>query len=138
MRTLEYKLSVLFLKYAPVIGALIMFLHVFLLITNSAMLIADWTFSLPIIPTIVAIIWSKTFGFCSIHRHFIGYICAVTYCIKFQSAVGFGVYLLLSRWIMFIIGLILFIWFAIRIKEFNYKCFKDDCKRKNCKEVKCS
>lgn len=129
MKIFQYKVSVLFLKYAPVIGAFIMFLHVFLLITNSAMLLADWTFSLPIIPAVTAMIWSKAFGFCIMHRLFIAYICAISYCIKFEQAIGFGSLLLFSRWFMFIIGVILFIWLCIRFKQFNYQCLnKEDVK----------
>ena len=129
MKTCQYKVSVLFLKYAPVIGAFIMFLHVFFLITNNYMLIADWTFSLPIIPTITAMVWSKTFGFCIMHRLFIAYICAISYCIKFEQAIGFGSLLLFSRWFMFIIGAILFIWLFVRFKQFHYYCLnKEDVK----------
>lgn len=124
MHKLTYKLSIIFLKYAPVVGAFIMLLHVFLLITARDMVIADWTVSLPVIPAIVAIVWSKTFGFCPIHRHFIAYISAVSYCIKYEQYKGFGQYLTLSRWIMFIIGVLLFIWLIIRIKEFHYRCYK--------------
>ena len=129
MKIFQYKVSVLFLKYAPVIGAFIMFLHVFLLITNKNKLIADWTFSLPIIPAITAMIWSKTFGFCIMHRLFIVYICAISYCIKFEQAIGFGSLLLFSRWFMFIIGAILFIWLFVRFKQFHYCCLnKEDVK----------
>ena len=93
------------------------------------MLIADWTFSLPIIPAITAMIWSKTFGFCIMHRLFIAYICAISYCIKFEQAIGFGSLLLFSRWFMFIIGVILFIWLLIRFKQFHYQCLnKEDVK----------
>ena len=129
MKIFQYKVSVLFLKYAPVIGAFIMFLHVFFLITNNYMLIADWTFSLPIIPAITAMIWSKTFGFCIMHRLFIAYICAISYCIKFEQTIGFGSLLLLLRWLMFIIGAILFIWLLVRFKQFHYQCLnKEDVK----------
>lgn len=88
------------------------------------MLVADWTFSLPIIPAVTAMIWSKTFGFCSIHRHFIAYICAITYCIKYEQAIGFGSLLLFSRWFMFVIGALLFIWLGVRFKQFHYQCLK--------------
>ena len=129
MKIFQYKVSVLFLKYAPVIGAFIMFLHVFFLITNNYIFIADWTFSLPIIPAITAMIWSKTFGFCIVHRLFIAYICAISYCIKFEQAIGFGSLLLLLRWLMFIIGAILFIWLLVRFKQFHYQCLnKEDAK----------
>ena len=93
------------------------------------MLIADWTFSLPIIPAITAMIWSKTFGFCIMHRLFIAYICAISYCIKFEQTIGFGSLLLLLRWLMFIIGAILFIWLLVRFKQFHYQCLnKEDVK----------
>lgn len=125
MNSRVYKLSILFLKYTPVIGAAIMMTHIALLITDKALLIADWTVSLPVIPAITAMVWSKTFGFCKIHRHFIAYVSAVSYCIKYQQHFGFGTLLTASRWVMFIIGFILFVWLSIRFKEFHYRCFKN-------------
>lgn len=117
-----HKLSILFLKYIVVIGGLIMYLHNILLLTNDALLIADWTISLPILPYIVAITWSKAFEFCNIHRAFLTYICIMTYCIKFETVVGFGKLLMPARILMFIFGSILIITLIIHeIKNNKFK-----------------
>lgn len=115
MKNRIYKVSIIFLKYAPVISALIMMLHTALLISHKALIVADWSVSLPILPTLVAIIWSKTFGFCRLHRHFILYSCLVSYCIKIQDTFGFGNYLNIARIIVLIIGILLFICMFIKL-----------------------
>lgn len=127
MKTLGIKLSVLLLKYLPFIGALIMLCHVFSLVTNNYdkdIVVADWTFSLPAAPAATALVLSKQLGFCNIHRHFIIYTSAVSYCIKFQDDIGFGLMLTSMRWIALIIGIILFIWLFIYTRKHNIRIIK--------------
>lgn len=121
----KHRLSIIALKYAPIIGAFVMWIHVILLLCGISPIIADYALSTPIIPGAICYLWSKTFGFCPMHRIFILYIVLVTYCIKIQGTFGFGALLLGARWIVVIIGLILFIWFVIRLKKYKYKCFNN-------------
>lgn len=121
--TTLYRLSIIMLKYTPVLGALMMWIHILLLLLGFNMWIAEYSFSLPFFPWLVCIVWSKTFGFCKLHRHFITYISIVSYCIRFQDDVGFGILLTTIRWIVFIIGTILLLWFITHVKKYNMRCF---------------
>lgn len=127
MKTLGIKLSVILLKYMPFIGALIMLGHVFTLVTDNYdknIVVADWTFSLPVAPAATAVVLSKQLGFCSLHRHFIIYTSVVSYCIKFQDDIGFGMMLMSMRWIALVFGFVLFIWLIIYARKHNIKIIK--------------
>lgn len=115
-----HKLSIIVLKYAPVIAAFVMMCHTVLLLHHIETEVADWTFSLPIFPCIVCCLWSKTFNFCVLHRLFIIYTCVVSYCIKYQDIFGFGLTLTLFRIIIIILGLLLFIYLSLKkLKHLN-------------------
>lgn len=108
-----HKLSILFLKYIVILGTLIMYIHNILLLTNTELVIADWVISLPLFPYIVAMTWSKVFGFCSLHRACLTYIMVMTYCIKYQTLIGFGKWLVPARFFMFSVGTILLVWWIL-------------------------
>lgn len=115
-----HKLSVIFLKYAPFIAGILMWIHVILKMYHIDLLIAENLVGLPIIPCIICCIWSKTFGFCLLHRAFIMYTTLVTYCININSDIFYFENLLIPvRWCLFILGFILIIIFII--KQFKNK-----------------
>ena len=138
MRTLGIKISVIVLKILPVICAFAMLFHVSLLVTrrfdeNRIIEATECTISLPVEPALTAIILSKQLGFCSLHRHFIAYTSIVSYCIKFQNSIGFGNFLIPMRWVMLIVGIILFIilirhMFVRKIKLFSHVC--NECNKR--------
>ena len=108
MRTLGIKISLIVLKFLPLICAFAMLFHVSLLIArklyeNRIIEATEWTISLPVAPALTAIILSKQLSFCSLHRHFIAYTSIVSYCIKFQNSIGFGNFLTPMRWVMLIV-----------------------------------
>lgn len=110
-----HKLSIIFLKYAPFIAGMLMWVHVILRICGVSLLVAENLVGLPIIPCIICYIWSYAFNFCLLHRIFIIYTSLVTYCINFNAdVVEFGNMLSLVRWLLFGIGLILIIMFIIK------------------------
>ena len=116
-----HKLSIIFLKYAPFIAGILMWVHVILKICGVGLLVAENLVGLPIIPCIICCVWSYTFNFCLLHRIFIIYTSLVTYCINFNTdIVGFGNMLDLVRWLLFGIGLILIILFIF--KQYKNKC----------------
>lgn len=116
-----HKLSIIFLKYAPFIAGILMWVHVILRIFGVSLLVAENLVGLPIIPCIICCVWSYTFNFCLLHRIFIMYTSLVTYCINFNTdIVGFGNMLDLVRWLLFGIGLILIILFIF--KQYKNKC----------------
>lgn len=113
-----HRLSVLCLKFAPFIGGILMWLHITCLLLGKTFYVVENLIGLPIIPCLTAIVWSKAFGFCPMHRCFIAYICAITYCINWQADfVGFGTALLGVRWGLWVIGLLLIIWFIYNLVE---------------------
>lgn len=115
------RVSMILLKYAPMIAGFLMWCHVTALLCGVNLPFADTTIGLPPVPCITCIIWSKAFGFCPLHRYFIGYAGIVTCCIKWQACfVGFGLALPVIRWIVFGIGIFLFGWFIIdQLKEYG-------------------
>ena len=138
MRTLGIKISIIVLKFLPVICAFVMLFHVSLLISkrldeNRVIEATEWTISLPAAPALTAIILSKQLGFCSLHRHFIIYTSIVSYCIKFQNSIGFGNFLTPMRWVMLIVGIILFTilirhMFVRKVKLFSHGC--NECNKR--------
>ena len=115
-----HKLSIIFLKYTPIFAGILMWIHVILKIYHIDLLISENLVGLPIIPCIVCCVWSKTFGFCSLHRAFIIYTTLVTYCININTDIfHFGDLLIPVRWGLFILGFILIIIFII--KQFKNK-----------------
>lgn len=115
------RVSMMLLKYAPMIAGFIMWLRVTGLLCGVEFPIAETTIGLPAFPCVTCIVWSKAFGFCTIHRHFIGYVGAVTYCIKWQACfAGFGIALPVIRWFVFGTGVFLFGWFIYdKLKEYG-------------------
>lgn len=132
MKTLGIKISIIVLKFLPVICAFAMLFHVSLLISkrldeNRVIETTEWTISLPAAPAVTALILSKQLGFCSLHRHFIAYTSIVSYCIKFQSSIGFGNFLMPMRWIMLMVGVFLFIILIRHIAIHKVKLFSHEC-----------
>ena len=112
-----HKLSVIFLKYAPFIAGILMWIHVILKIYHIDLLIAENLVGLPIIPCMICCVWSKTFGFCLLHRAFIMYTTLVTYCININTDIfHFGNLLIPVRWCLFILGFVLIIIFIIKLQ----------------------
>ena len=116
-----HKLSIIFLKYAPFIAGILMWIHVILKICGVNWFVAENLVGLPIIPCIICCVWSYAFNFCLLHRIFILYTSLVTYCINFNADIfGFGDMLTVIRWLLFSIGLILIVLFII--KRCKHKC----------------
>ena len=121
MKTL-HKLSVIFLKYAPFVAGVLMWIHVILKICRIDLLIAENLVGLPIIPCLVCYLWSKAFGFCIFHRLFMFYTTLVTYCININSDIFyFGNLLIPVRWLLFILGIFLIVIFIIKQIKYKYK-----------------
>lgn len=117
-----HKLSIIFLKYAPFIAGMLMWVHVILRICGISSLVAENLVGLPAIPCLVCCVWSKTFGFCILHRAFILYTTLVTYCININTDIfGFGSLLTPIRWALFMIGLVLIIIFIIKQCKYKYQ-----------------
>ena len=121
-----HKLSIIFLKYAPFIAGILMWMHVILKICGVNWFVAENLVGLPIIPCVICCVWSYTFNFCLLHRIFIAYTSLVTYCINFHTDIfGFGDMVGLVRWLLFDIGLILIILFIIKQCKNKHKLYNE-------------
>ena len=58
-----HKLSIIFLKYAPFIAGILMWVHVILKICGVNWFIPEHLVGLPLIPCIICCVWSYTFNF---------------------------------------------------------------------------
>ena len=128
MKASGIKVCVLFIKYIPIISAMILMLYVSSLIhgrhTENKSMIIENTVTMSIVPTVGTLIISKNLGFCKLHRCFIVYTYAVTTCIVYEGAIGFGVWLTPMRYLMLTIGILLFICLGFHIKKHKIKIFK--------------
>ena len=118
----DYKLSILAIKYIPIIMFLIMWIHTGLLILGIDGPCADVIAGSAIIPSILIFSMSNLFKFCYIHKLLTIYALAVDLCINFQRYIGFGCTLNIFRTIMFIIGTILFFLLLFKFNKYRYKC----------------
>lgn len=128
MKASGIKACVVFIKYIPVISAMILTLYVSSLIysknTTAKSAVIENTVTMSTVPTVGTLIISKNLGFCKLHRCFVVYSYAVTTCIVYEGAIGFGALLTPMRYIMLIIGILLFICLGFHIKKHKIKFFK--------------
>lgn len=116
---MKMKYCVIFLlRYLPVLGALIMLIHVALLIFDIRIPIAENLIGLSIMPYIFSYFASKAFGFCWLHRAFLTYIFIVDSCINFQRNVGFSDFLFFSHISVFVLGIALFVKLIVGRKNY--------------------
>lgn len=118
----DYKLGILAIKYIPIIMFLIMWIHTGLLILGINGPCADTIAGSAIIPSILIFSMSHLFKFCYIHKLLTIYSLAVDLCINFQRYIGFRNIIEEMRFIMFILGTILFFLLLFKFKKYRYRC----------------
>lgn len=125
MKTAGLKACVLFIKYVPIITALVMLLYVSALVFDKATpanrAVVERVFTVPAVPAVGTMILSKGLGFCGLHRCFIGYSYGVTSCMAHQAAEGFGALLMPMRWLMLVLGVALFVWLGIYSHKHKFR-----------------
>lgn len=104
---LNYKLSLIILKYIPVAMAFVMWIHVYLLIVGHPLKIAEQIAGCTALPCIILLAFSNIMKFCWLHKCYIIYAVGIDYCINIHREIGFynvqG-----CRAIAFAIGMLLF------------------------------
>ena len=127
----EYLLTLWMFKYYPVIGSFLMWLYVGLLIFDNHLIFEHNITSdsfigivciLFLMINFVLIFVSDVLKFCWLHRAMFVYMGLVGSCISYEYFIGFGSLLLLSRVIVFIIGIILLLYMILHWKRFNKSC----------------
>ena len=117
-----HRLSIVLLKYVPMICGFLMWINVTLLFCNVKTSVFESVCGYTITPCVVTMVWSRAFNFCPIHQCFTLYNTVVTGCIKWQNAfIGFGSMLLIMRILVWLAGLGLLIWYIISQCNKNYK-----------------
>ena len=117
----RYKITLLMVKYLPLIMFLIMWIHVILLLLGINSPIAITVAGSAILPSIFILCISTSLKFCYLHKSLTIYSLVVDLCINFENYIGFGMLLFPMRLLCFISGLILFF-----ILIFNFKRFIQD------------
>lgn len=90
------------MKYLPVVGAIVMMIHVGLLLCGIELSVSE-----PVVITAITVLLltiSYALEFCWLHRLFILYAYIVMMCIYIQERVGFGVMLEPVRIGVFVTG----------------------------------
>lgn len=112
------KLCIIALKYVPIMGTILMTLHVAALLLGYKLFIFE--LSVLTIVTLMVMLWSKVFKFCLIHRLSSLYTITVLWCCYIERYIGFGKHLQILRVIFLYIGIILLILLTIKYAK-NYK-----------------
>lgn len=133
----KYLLTLWMFKYYPVVGSFLMWLYVGLLIFDNHLIFEHNITSdsfigmaclLFLLINFVLIFVSDILKFCWLHRSMFAYMGLVGSCISYEYFIGFGRLLLLSRFVVFIVGLILLIYMIQHWKGFRRSCdIKSKC-----------
>ena len=124
----KHILTLWMFKHYPVLGSILMNIYVGVLIEGHYLTFVHNTASnsfigmlclLFLMINFVLMFVSDILGFCWLHRAMFAYMGLVGSCISYEYFIGFGNLLLLSRIIVFIIGIALLIYTIIHWKEFK-------------------
>lgn len=118
----RYKVTLLMVKYLPLIMFLIMWIHVILLLLGINSPIAITVAGSAILPSIFILCISTSLKFCYLHKSLTVYSLVVDLCINFENYIGFGILLFPMRFLCFISGLILFFILIFNFKRYNCNC----------------
>ena len=118
----RYKITLLMVKYLPILMFLIMWIHVILLLLGINSPIAITVAGSAILPSIFILCISTSLKFCYLHKSLTIYSLVVDLCINFENYIGFGILLFPMRLLCFISGLILFFILIFNFRQYNRNC----------------
>ena len=118
----RYKITLLMVKYLPLLMFLIMWIHVILLLLGINSPIAITVAGSAILPSIFILCISTSLKFCYLHKSLTIYSLVVDLCINFENYIGFGILLFPIRLLCFIFGLILFFILIFNFRQYNRNC----------------
>lgn len=114
---ITHKLLIFALRYIPPVGTLLMWGHIALLLAGVNVGAGELIGGTPLFMTVLMLLCSYAFRFCTLHRAFIYYNAAVYLCIQFQRWSDFGLLLTPMRWTMFFVGALLLLYLFLNHKE---------------------
>lgn len=118
----QYKIGLIILKYAPILMAIIMYIHTILSLNGVNLPVATTVAGSAIIPSIIIIAISNMLQFCYIHKSFTIYSLITDLCINYQNYFGFGVLLYEIQYLIFLVGTLLFMLLFFKISHYHNKC----------------
>lgn len=122
IKSSQYKVGLIILKYAPILMAIIMYIHTILAYNGINLPIATTVAGSAIIPSVIILSISEMLKFCYIHKSFTIYSLITDLCVNYENYFGFGIFLREVQFLAIIAGTILFCILSFRCKQYHYKC----------------
>ena len=120
----QYKLTLLFLKYIPVIMFLLMWLYMICAVLNIPLAFSSTIAGCSLLPTLLIFALSTVFQFCWIHKTLTIYSFVADVLINLNKFIGLGASVLFLKWIMAIAGLIIFFILLFKLDSIRRGCPK--------------
>lgn len=116
----KYKLIIKLIKVFPIIGAFLLWIRVLLLVMFEYQSpIIEMFVETSIIGGTLLILSSIVLEFCLLHKLFIYYNVLIGFCIDFQDIIGWGICRTPMRYVVLLLGIILFICLLFKYAESN-------------------
>jgi hypothetical protein len=120
----QYKLTLLFLKYIPVIMFLLMWLYMICAVFSIPLAFSSTIVGCSLLPTLLIFALSSVFQFCWVHKTLTIYAFIADVLINLNKLIGFGSAVLFLKWIMVIVGFIIFLILLFKINKLTTACPK--------------
>lgn len=124
----NYKLILILLKYFPIVGALLLWIRVFLIaFFNIQNPIFELFVGTSILGGVILILANIVLEFCLMHKLFIYYDIFIGFCIDYQTIIGWGSWRTPMQYIVLILGILLFLYliFSKSCLKSSEICFKN-------------
>lgn len=120
----EYKLTLLCLKYIPVIMFLLMWLYMICATFGIPLAFSSTIAGCSLLPTILIFALSSVFQFCWVHKTLTIYSFVADVLINLNKLIGFGSAIVFLKGIMTVAGLVIFIILLFKIDQLSKACPK--------------
>lgn len=90
IKSSQYKVGLIILKYAPILMAIIMYIHTILAYNGINLPVATTVAGSAIIPSVIILSISEMLKFCYIHKSFTIYSLITDLCVNYENYFGFG------------------------------------------------
>ena len=120
----EYKITLLCLKYIPVIMFLLMWLYMICAVFNIPLAFSSTIAGCSLLPTILIFALSSVFQFCWVHKTLTIYSFVADVLINLNKLIGFGSAIVFLKGIMTVAGLVIFIILLFKLDQLSKACPK--------------
>ena len=120
----QYRLTLLCLKYVPVLMFLLMWLYMICATFQIPLAFSSTIAGCSLLPTILIFSLSSVFQFCWIHKTLTIYSFTADLIINLNKLIGFGSAVMFLKGVMTIAGLVIFILLLFKINQLSKACPK--------------